>query len=332
MKAQTTSIIEAAYAVDRPTPEWLQSLVDACGHVADRGHGLWAALYDASKRTAISFGAIAGYRVDDETLGFLKMATESMPTDVIERTFVKRTCGSLSQLLGKPFLSNPLVQHAKEHWGASDCIGINAQDPTMQGCVIAVPLSEPKAVTSTFAQRWSRLAAHVASGFRLRRQLDATLERGLDGAEAVIEVDGAIAHAAGAAKELAARTALRSSAVALEKARAKAVRSPSGDVAVEAWRPLIDAQWTLYDTFDRDGRRFYLARRNAPALADDGLTQRERQVVAFAALGHSNKLIAYELGLSVSTVASHLSSAGRKLGTTSRVALIRTVRSVIADA
>jgi len=44
-----------------------------------------------------------------------------------------------------------------------------------------------------------------------------------------------------------------------------------------------------------------------------GLTLRERQVLAYAGLGHSNKVIAYELGLSTSTVSTHLARARRKM-------------------
>jgi DNA-binding CsgD family transcriptional regulator len=44
------------------------------------------------------------------------------------------------------------------------------------------------------------------------------------------------------------------------------------------------------------------------------LTERERQVLAYADLGQSNKLIAYSLGLSTSTVSTLLSRARRKLG------------------
>jgi DNA-binding CsgD family transcriptional regulator len=55
----------------------------------------------------------------------------------------------------------------------------------------------------------------------------------------------------------------------------------------------------------------------------DLLTPREKQVCARAAQGHSNKLIAHELGLSTSTVATFLGRAKRRLGVTSRTDLIR---------
>jgi len=53
------------------------------------------------------------------------------------------------------------------------------------------------------------------------------------------------------------------------------------------------------------------------------LNPREAQIAALVALGRSSKLIAYELGLSESTVSRDLSSAMHKLGITSRAALAK---------
>jgi len=58
----------------------------------------------------------------------------------------------------------------------------------------------------------------------------------------------------------------------------------------------------------------HFARENPPAApGPDALSARERQVVAYAKLGHHNKLIAYELGISQSTVKAHLRSIMMKL-------------------
>jgi hypothetical protein len=80
--------------------------------------------------------------------------------------------------------------------------------------------------------------------------------------------------------------------------------------AVEIWRGLVAGLWSLVDHIDTDGRRYLVAHRNDPTTPDPrALTERERQVVAYADLGQSNKLIAYQLGLSVSTVGVLLARA-----------------------
>src|SRR5262249_38062404 len=83
-------------------------------------------------------------------------------------------------------------------------------------------------------------------------------------------------------------------------------------------------EWSLVDHFEASGRRYLLARRNDPQVAQPrALTLRERQVLAYAAVGHSQKFIAFELGLAPSTVAQHLTSGMRKLGVKSRLDLAR---------
>lgn len=66
------------------------------------------------------------------------------------------------------------------------------------------------------------------------------------------------------------------------------------------------------------------AGRGVPSI--EALTERERQVVGYAKLGHHNKLIAYELGLSTSTVRVILSRVATKLGVRTRSEIIAAVR------
>jgi DNA-binding NarL/FixJ family response regulator len=55
-------------------------------------------------------------------------------------------------------------------------------------------------------------------------------------------------------------------------------------------------------------------RRRRPAPASDELTETERRVAELAARGRTNKQIAAELYMGVSTVEAHLSHVYRKLG------------------
>jgi DNA-binding CsgD family transcriptional regulator len=92
----------------------------------------------------------------------------------------------------------------------------------------------------------------------------------------------------------------------------------------------------LYDTVgqlfpvrifdDREAALAWLGRRDARALAGwlaaelavASLTPRERQAVRLASQGASNKVIAYEMGISASTVSVLLHRVARKLDTRSR--------------
>jgi DNA-binding CsgD family transcriptional regulator len=101
------------------------------------------------------------------------------------------------------------------------------------------------------------------------------------------------------------------------------MRRKDPDEAVALWRALVAGRWSLVEHFDHDGRRYLLARRNEPVAAKlAGLSLVEREVLALAALGHTNKLIAYQLGLTPSAVAMRLSRVAKKLGVSTRVQLV----------
>jgi DNA-binding NarL/FixJ family response regulator len=86
---------------------------------------------------------------------------------------------------------------------------------------------------------------------------------------------------------------------------------------------MVRGRWSMVDWFDSDERRYVLAVPNQPSVTDPrGLTERENQVVGAAVLGHSNKMIAYRLGLSTSRVSTLLRSAMRKLGFRTRNELV----------
>jgi DNA-binding CsgD family transcriptional regulator len=163
----------------------------------------------------------------------------------------------------------------------------------------------------------------MGASFRLRRRLG----RHEAVVEAVLEPSGKVQDATGVAAEKTALEALKEAVRAIERVRARR-RVEEGEM-LSAWTPMQRARWTLVDTFESDGRRYMLARENAPStLGPEALTARERQVVGFAALGHSSKLIAYELGIAYSTLGVLLARAAAKLGARSRAELSRALRAV----
>lgn len=93
---------------------------------------------------------------------------------------------------------------------------------------------------------------------------------------------------------------------------------------VEEWKGPIAAKWTLLDVREADGIRYLVARQNqSNSNPPAALTERERQVVERAGMGQDNKVIAYDLGISHSTVRVLVARAAKKLGVQSRAALLR---------
>ena len=114
--------------------------------------------------------------------------------------------------------------------------------------------------------------------------------------------------------------------------REVAVRIIAGDTNAEiarrrstSVRTVANQVATIFEKLEVSSRRELavkykiLVERQQPEPPNGrGLTARERQVAKLAAVGQSNKAIAYELGVAPSTVAVLLGRAAVKLGTTSR--------------
>lgn len=116
---------------------------------------------------------------------------------------------------------------------------------------------------------------------------------------------------------------MRDAAIRIDRSRGK-LRKQDPELALQTWTALVDGRWSLVDWFDTDQRRLILAIPNPPEIRDPrGLTEQEAQVVTYAALGETNKLIAYRLGLSQPRLSSLLKSAMHKLGAKSKADLVR---------
>jgi DNA-binding CsgD family transcriptional regulator len=199
---------------------------------------------------------------------------------------------------------------------ADDAIGLRANATPTLGIILTSPTQAGHRLRNR--QLWTRFAAHLGAALRLRRT---KAEPSPDSAPAVLLPNGRLAH--GNDDTIAAKASLGDAAKAIDRARGK-LRRVEPDEAVALWRTMVRGEWSLVDWYDHDGKRFLLAQENRiPSQPKNVLTPREQQVVACAAMGHSNKLIAYDLGLSVGSVAVLLGRAARKLGVSGRVPLVR---------
>ncbi len=176
---------------------------------------------------------------------------------------------------------------------------------------------------------YGRIAHHVATAFRCRRRLGISKTRRARkgdasgaAAEAIVDAEGRFVHAESEAAGKEARERIRAAAHSIAALRTKA-RRRSGVAALDVWHPLVDARWTLVERFEENGRRYVVARENqARATGLDMLTDRERQVVLQAALGFTNKQIAYALGISDSTVRVLMARAAGRMGVRTRIELL----------
>lgn len=213
--------------------------------------------------------------------------------------------------------------------GLRDALGVVAIEPGGPGLLVSMPYREEVSVPPRTLRQLTRVTAHLCSALRLRARARGA-GRALGGVEAILDPSGRMRHAVGAAKAAPARESLTAAVRAVERARGR-LRRTDPEEALAIWLALFEGRWSIVEHAESDGRRFLLARRNEPGIRDPkALAPGERDVLAYAALGHSNKYIAYLLGVAASTVSSRLGSGLRKLGLSTRREAIEMLGSAVA--
>jgi len=308
------SLLEATYDLSGDVDAWLGGILEAASPLLDAGQGVAAQLFRLGPREVVIERAVL---LGPGEVAPLALATVEAAApeahDLVYRSGIP--AATMSEVVW-----SRLPQEAETFAAATggrfrDAIGIIAHTGTGAGLGLNSPLETERRMTAAERCRWTRVAAHVGAGLRMRRRLAAREP------EAVLDPEGRLQHASAEGGARDAREHLREAVRRVERARG-ALRRRDPDEAMALWEGLVGGRWSLVDRFESDGRRFVVAHRNDPEVGDPrGLSRRERQVAEFVGLGRTPKEIAYALGLSASAVANAERRARAKLGLGSRAEL-----------
>lgn len=312
-------VLAMGYRLDLDAASYVRQLADAAALVLDRGLGVMVYTYDARapERPIIDHFAVSE-RFDEAWLPKFYDAISAAGVDVGSpqhptgfAAWGHLTCGQASRIPAMRSIL-PIFRHVG---GSRDAFALNALDASGRGLWIGAPLKTTAKVSDERIALFTRVAAHLTTAVRLRRTCGA--DKPL--AAAVLATDGALLHAEKRSGVVEARQDLRRATLDFDRARTKKMRADP-DRATRKWRPLVASRWSLLDDFDTDGRRFVVAVENAPPTRAPrkNLSERELQVMTQAHLGHTDKEIAYEFGVSVSTVRVLIHRAIHKLGAATR--------------
>jgi DNA-binding CsgD family transcriptional regulator len=315
--------LEAAYALELDDEPWLRRVSLAAREVWGRPASILASLYDASDLRQFRPLLVVSEGVPEELgAAFYRFLGIAGP-DVVARVSRRFTAGIMSEVAPELTPSTAEVQSM----GIADALCIAGSDPNGLGCSISINMPTAIILNETDLQVYRRMSHHLGAAYRCRLRLgarrDANAKTNLtEGAEAVLDPAGKVLHAEGMAKSRSARESLKGALRAFDRARTRG-SAQDAVTGMRRHKPLVDARWTLVDTYERDGKRYVVARENQAEVSGlASLSSRERQVAAFLALGRTTKEIAYSLGISDSTTRVLLSRATTKLRVRSRQDLI----------
>lgn len=323
--------LEAAYRMDLDGAAYVNHVAESAAPLLDAGLGVLAYTYETRRGAAAAidhhgtskrfdpawlprfYGAIGEANRPD--------GSSSNPTGY--DTWSHLTCGQASQVRGM----RPFLPYFALIGGARDTFAVNAFDASGRGLWVGAPMRVARKVSKAKVAMFTRFAAHLTAAVRMRRM---GVRRSRPAA--VLSVGGALLDATGRGP-VEAREELRRAALDFDRARVRRGSADSSEV-MQRWRPLVVSKWSLLDEFDSDGRRFVVAVDNGPPTQPPrrDLSEREHQVLTQAHLGHSNKVIAYELGLSDSTVRVLMHRAAKKLGASTRAEALSNFRARVAAA
>jgi DNA-binding CsgD family transcriptional regulator len=313
VSARLLEIIEAIYRDESDERAWIGGILAAATPVLDRGCGLVGFPFEIGEQgLRAPWAKVVHAPPEIQPAMFTAMLKMARNDAGVQSAFRGAPCETSSQLgFGDHPAWKPLIAR-----GILDFIAVCGIDTAGHGVVMGPLLPRVSQIDAPFRERFARVAAHLGVGQRYRRQ------RNEAPAQAVFSPGAKLLHAEGDARKRAAREALARAVVTIDRARGRQRRTDP-DGALHAWKGLVDARWSLVDEFESDGKRYVVARENepvAPSLA--ALSKRERQIVGYAVLGHTSKLIAYELGIADATVRVLLHRAKRKLKVKLREGLV----------
>ncbi len=316
--ADIVSVVEAGYRLDLSGAAWLEEVARAAGPQLMDGLGAFACFFDRDVGDPSQIvSSVTNIDSDDRLLASLRAAFEMGTREDRNRSL--RLGGPvirLSDLSDTPLLENPFYAELAKSIGFSEMFAIRAMNPDGKGAFFATPTRPGTRRNAEWIARWSLVSAHLSAALRLQQAAKATQAD----ASAILTPAGRVLSLSKGAEN--ARDVLRDAAVEMDRSRSKRGRKDER-TALAGWRALVDGRWSLVDHFESDGKRHIIAVENAPLTPDPrALTPEERPVLHYVAMGHANKLIAYELGIPQGTVATRIAAIMRKLGVGSRVEIV----------
>ncbi|MFO0640352.1 MAG: LuxR C-terminal-related transcriptional regulator [Polyangiaceae bacterium] len=311
-------VIEAAYAPAPSDQAWLQRVAEVVAReVGAEAGGIAYFVRWQPRGLPETRGWLRVAGATEADLQFAKVQHE-MPISEELATEASRVYSRGAMLSGTREAMGELTTvfegvhgNAQERTGHFDTLNLLCMDATHEGVNFLHPARDRVKTHPRERALWTRVASHVTAGLRMLRGTSANAMA--EGADAILDPDGRVVDATPRAQS--SLEALRLAARAVDRAR---LRSTPDDEALDLWKCLFSGEYSVVDRFDTDGKRLFIAKKNAPvARGPRALTERERQVLALVSVGHSDKSAAYELGIAEGTVAGHLHSGLKKLGLTS---------------
>ncbi len=244
---QLMAILEAVYRVESSRSDWFADVLASVGASLARGDWVSGVLYDVST-PIMHVDDMGGFDMPDGWMEVGRAAhRDPRFAGAIATSYRQTVCATLPEL-GVTIDANTAKTVQRELYAPRRVRSqtmINGLDGSGKGCCLFIFSRRHKRLTSGARQLFSRLATHLATGYRLQRRLAGQDSRGTPDIEAVLRPDGEIAHAETSARGVPARHARRVHVLAREEcdARCRPRPRPCFDPGEGSWR--LVGRWSI---------------------------------------------------------------------------------------
>lgn len=329
MKCDDDAVLDTAYRLDVDEDSWLSALARSVWRSCSELPGLiacevaWRGIATAPELARTSVVGEVEELADCVESGRTGMSLEDY-LSVLGPESGATTAGRLLDAHGMSVRDLPPLEWAHEQLGFDDLLTIYAVPSGAPVVILAGPVYTAQQEERIDLDAATRLASHIEAAARAR----AFVAGYPDAPPFTLGTDGGLERPDDRAVPEDLRDALTRAVIATERARTPRQEFRIRD-ADALWNDILDEGWSLVHHTDADGKRLILGVRpgethpTAPRLS-----AREREILSMASRGAANKEIAGELGLSLSTVATHLRKGLAKTQVGSRRELIALRRQI----
>ncbi|HEX8952238.1 MAG TPA: hypothetical protein VF945_10365, partial [Polyangia bacterium] len=198
MANDVLDVLESAYRFDGDDRAWLDGVARCVQRQIDPRHvGVISFFYRLDGDCKVTPGDVLTYDIDEPYAAIAGQIPVALPPWYVRQTFAQHPCASAVNTgdAAARELSRVQMQQAFGAAGWRDLFVVNGLDPTGSGVYVAAARKSARPLSRALHTRWTRVAVHLASAWRLRRALRDEGARTVDAAEAVLTPAGKVEHA-----------------------------------------------------------------------------------------------------------------------------------------
>jgi DNA-binding NarL/FixJ family response regulator len=307
-------IIEAAHLGHGDWHTWVGQIADAAATFLATG----PANVGVGRRRESHYEVLGGASRSREIERYIISLAPTLPGTVLDPLWrCPRHVSTAKEELGTD--PHPILRQILASIGGGDMLGLVAivDDHSLS---IGAPFEETVSLDPRERHLLTQVALHMEAGLRVRLRPDDVV--------AVVDTDGRLVHAQGAATQAGGRARLSEHVKHVERCRAS--RTGRDAPALDAWSALIAGEWGLVEREERGVGRHYAVVKTSRASRLRALSSLETNVTELSARGLTGKMIAYALGVPPSSVSKALAGAALKLGVGTRTRLVQLVARLLA--